>query len=176
MSRAKAPPGLPGVALASLELPSAEGAVEPFEVWELRACDLEPGGWARRLAPPRLRRLRDTPLRAWADFKRKILWVCVRQHNLAFAQSLIHEAAHAVHPAAAGTKRGETWSEVSERTAGALLRAGVLRLTLRDRQIDAVRRQLLGGPAAAPYEAAGRLEPRPGGPWAAGLGPSEGGA
>jgi hypothetical protein len=167
VSRPKAPPGLPGVVLGALELPPPSSGLTVVEGWTLRACDLSPGEWARRVAAPRGRK--GEVLTGLCDFKRKTLWLCVRQTNIGFAQTLIHEAAHAVYPEAAGTKRGEQWSEVSERVAGVLLRSGALRLTLRDRQIDAVRRQILGGPAAEPFEASGRLEPQPGGPWARGL-------
>lgn len=160
---------LPGVALAALELPEAPGATPDFAVWTVRAADLSDGSWARRVAAPRVR----GPLYGYFDPKRTTLWVCVRQHNIGIAQSIVHEACHAIYPGATGTKRGETWSEVSERVCGLLLRAGLLKLTLRDRQLDAVRRQILGNTLAEPFEAGGRLEAAPGGPWSRGLGAAE---
>lgn len=172
MSRSR-PAGLPGVVLGALELPAEAGDTPDFVTWEMRAADLAPGGWGRRIAYPRFR----GPLYGCCDRTRNTLWVCVRQNNVNVAQTLTHEVSHAVYPREAGKARGEQWAEVTERVVGLLLRAGALRLTLRDRQIDAVRRQLLTAAEAAQFEVTGRLEAAAaaasGVPWARGLGPSE---
>lgn len=150
------PLALPGLLLGTLDL-----ADEP---WELRAADLAVGGWARRIVAPRYRRA----LAGLCARKERRIWVCVRQSNIEVARTIAHEAAHALTEGASTVKEDERWARVCEQVVGGLARAGVLALTLRDRQLNAVRRQLLSAAEAAPYEGVGRLEPAPV-PWVGGL-------
>lgn len=152
---------LPGVQLGTLDLRA--------EPWSVRAADLQPGGWARRLlvagghAAARGKR----PLLGLCVFEGRTVWLCVRQSNLEIARTFAHEVTHALLDGA-DRAENECRAEGVEAVVGGLLRAGALTLTLRDRELDGARRLLLPAAEAEPYERAGRLEPAPM-PWVGGV-------